>query len=217
MSTGDLPDNPNNDTTNATKPQVKTPSEQTESQIKHDKVKDWGPSTEIPGTEFSPSTNMFWCNFHGVIANSGNMEKHLKAKEHNMGPTGTADLGPQLRTLTEPKTITVYQTPEQMVIEDHNRDIAEAATMLAKDYELRAEYEMLHQQFRIPYDWSFYDWIKACVVFWNKEWKISLSLNQNVEALTPDKVSWLKTIYSENLAKSQAEEIEEAPPELTKS
>lgn len=202
MSKTGLPENPNTEDENT----QKTKAEQL-----HDSADDWHTDTEFPVFYFSEKLNMLWCPVHRMCANRGSMSKHNKATNHEIKEkslTSSQSLDSQLQDASRP-TIAVYMTPEQMILEDHNREIAEAAGMLAKDYELRAEYEMLHQQDRIPYDWSFYDWIKlGTVVNWNEKWKVNLSLNQDVGLLDEQQRNWLKLTLAENAQKRKAESEE---------
>jgi len=65
---------------------------------------------------------------------------------------------------------------------------------------------MLHQQDKIPYDWSFYDWIKlGTVVNYNEKWKYDLSLNQDMSLLDEKQRNWLRLTYEENQQKKKAE------------
>lgn len=207
MSTDDSNKPQSNDTTaseSSTKEIPKLKPEQL-----HDSVKDWHTDSEFPEFYFSEELNMLWCPVHRMCANRGSMSKHYKATKHDASTekslvTGKS-LGSQLADANRP-TIAVYLTPEQMILEDNNRAIAEAAGMLAKDYELRAEYEMLHQQDRIPYDWSFYDWIKlGTVINWNEKWKVNLSLNQDIGLLDEKQREWLSLTLEENKIKRKAE------------
>lgn len=202
---GDLPSNPNE----PTEEPGQTMTQKTKPEQLHDSVDDWHTDSEFIEFYYSEKLNMLWCPIHRMCANRGSMSKHYKATKHDAvtetSLIGSKNLGKQLTDAERP-SIAVYMTPEQMILEDHNREIAEAAGMLAKDYELRAEYEMLHQQDRIPYDWSFYDWLKlGCVVNWNEKWKINLSLNQDVGLLEANQRDWLKLTLTENTEKRKAE------------
>lgn len=174
----------------------------------YDSVKDWKEDREFAGVFYSESLNLLWCPNHKICSNRGGMIKHFNSK-HKQMKTITApptSLQTQIQTAEQPPSITVIATPEQMILEDHNREIAEAAGMLAKDYEMRAEYEMLHQQDRIPYHWSFYDWIKlGAILTWNEKWKINLTLNQDVALLDEKQRNWLKLTLAENAQKRKAE------------
>ncbi len=205
MSTDDS-NNSNPTETTASNSQTTT-VDKSDAELKHDSVNDWHSDEEFVGIKFSKKLGLLWCASHLKCINRGGMTKHFAAyhgkQRKTKAPPG--GLGPQLDAADKP-TIAVYMTPEQMILEDHNREIAEAAGMLAKDYELRAEFEMLHQQDKIPYDWSFYDWIKlGTVVNYNEKWKYDLSLNQDMSLLDDKQRDWLRLTYSENEQKKKAE------------
>lgn len=206
-TTKDPKKSPNDSTAVETETEFKSKAEQV-----YDSVDDWKEDVEFPGLYYSKKLNILYCPNHKKAGNRGGMSRHFRSDHVEMKSiTAKAkSLGQQLGKITEQaSTIVVVQTPDQMILEDHNREVAEAAGMLAKDYELRAEYEMLHQQDRIPYDWSFYDWIKlGCVVNWNEKWKVNLTLNQDVGQLDEKQLNWLKLTLAENAQKRKAESEE---------
>lgn len=163
-------------------------------------TRDWQDS-KIVGIKFSPSTGLYYCEQHKLVTKLNNIKNHLKT--HNKNENVSDSVEDTLQTLKdqlETQSDTRVPTPAEMILEDHNREIAEAAGMLAKDYELRAQYEIMQLEKKIPWDWSFYDWLKATVTFWNKAWGYRLELPQDLAVLDTIQKEWLRDTMQENIA-----------------
>lgn len=194
-------------------------AKKTEQEVKeiYDKINDWTTSETYPQMKYSPSTNYHYCPIHNLIlikpANAGNHNKVCKpSAEHTEAHTTELERLEQEQKRRDQKNssgLDLVQTPEEMILMDNNKDIAEAAGMLAKDYELRAEFEILHLKKLIPWDWSFYDWIKIGMFqFWNNAFGLTLELRQDESVLTEEQILWLKSTIKENITHDR--EIEAA-------
>lgn len=167
----------------------------------YSKLTDWQKSEQYPQMEYSETGKLFWCPIHIMALTANTAANHNKTCQAPTGPnTHLEKLAKLKERLDDENGLGLVPTPEQMVLEDHNKEIAEAASMLAKDYELRAEFEMLHQQKLIPWDWTFYDWIKiGCVHYWNGSFGFELKLTQDTAHLTKEQIAWIHETLSENL------------------
>ena len=187
----------------------KTPAEQQEI---HDKFTDWEKSDQYPQMQYSKSGSLFWCPDHKFALEAKHAANHNKSCMRDLKKSGQST-SKILNEIIDSENQNDFDqrvtTPEQMVLEDHNKEIAEAASMLAKDYELRAEFEMLHALKTIPWDWSFYDWLKlGCVDLWNKTFSYELTLNHDISKISPEARGWEKQTIIENI-EHDAEGIEE--------
>lgn len=182
----------------------------TEDQEIYDKLTDWKQSEKYPQMEHSESGKLFHCPIHNRLfapAQAANHARGCKSDSSNKKSVAERRKDDLENRLHEDEHgLSLVQTPEQMVLEDHNKEIAEAASMLAKDYELRAEFEMLHQQKIIPWDWTFYDWVKKSVEYWNGSFGFKLELLQDVSILSKEQIKWLHEVLSENLEHEKSKE-----------
>lgn len=97
---------------------------------------------------------------------------------------------------------------EYLVYEDVQKDVVKGATEIAKDPELLFEFQKLKLEDRIPYDWDFYLWIKACVKTYNEIFKIHVGLWQDIKNLPTDILEWQKLVFEETAHLRKTEELE---------
>ena len=57
----------------------------------------------------------------------------------------------------------------------------------------------------IPRDWTYYNWIKKCISFWNRSFGITCTLNLDEKVLSVEQKEWLKDTVQENLKISDIE------------
>jgi len=97
---------------------------------------------------------------------------------------------------------------ENMVFYDIQREVIKGASRIARDPQLLFEFHKLKQEDRVPLDWDFHLWIKACVMAYNDAFKIHVGLWQDVKNLPTDRLEWQKLVFEENtdLKKSENQE-----------
>jgi len=97
---------------------------------------------------------------------------------------------------------------DNMVFHDIQRDVVKGASQIARDPILLYEFHMLKLQNKIPYDWDFFKWIKACVTAFNKLLKIQIGLWQDINNVPGKWLEWQKSVYQENAHLRNLEESE---------
>lgn len=178
--------------------------QKTDEEIKeiYDKITDWEDTTKFNGWKYSPDNDLYYCPFHKMIMSpqgAGNHGKKCMADRNVSSQQTKKELG-DLGKPKKPEDVTTVPTPGAMILEDVNKEISEAAGMLAKDYELKAVYEILRFKNHIPWDWSFYDWMKiGCYQYWAAAFGYELELTQNESILSNDQTDWIKSVIKENL------------------
>ena len=97
---------------------------------------------------------------------------------------------------------------EYMVFHDIQREVVKGASRIARDPKLLFEYHKLKQDEKIPHDWDFHTWIKACVMAYNDKFKISVGLWQDIKNLPTEILEFQKLVLEEYAEMRESENQE---------
>lgn len=170
---------------------------------------DWQDSVKYPGMKESLSKNLLWCPQHETLGPPGSQSQHWK-KYHSMDSVEQGRLIlEKLSNITSKANVPditsfILDKPENLILMDLTNEAAQAGAMLAKDPELRFQYDQLVFQKLIPYDWNYYMWIKKCISYWNKSFGLSCTMNLDESVLSDEQRIWLKKTVQENIKIAEA-------------
>lgn len=180
----------------------------------YEKIKDWSNDPKNRKfLQYSSSTDKYWCEEDLLLLNPGAAANH--AKEHQkreiLKRTKSKDFSKMsaadkklVETIEAAQTKPVEEsdsfvvTSSDLLINSINKSFSDSMAGMAKDPEFLYGFFILKENGMIPYDWDAGTFLKACYKKWLQSFRISFSINQDLDKLTEYDKKWQIEVMEEN-------------------